>query len=67
MPRLEFAVLLPYLDDCMYLKLREKATASGRTLTLDTRRTDLARKKERSGLQSACDELIDKGAFITGE
>jgi hypothetical protein len=24
-------------------------------------------KKERSGLQSACDELIDKGAFITGE
>jgi hypothetical protein len=25
------------------------------------------RKKERSGLQSACDELIDKGAIITGE
>jgi hypothetical protein len=24
-------------------------------------------KKERSGLQSARDELIDKGAFITGE
>jgi hypothetical protein len=24
-------------------------------------------KKERSGLQSACDELIDKGAIITGE
>jgi hypothetical protein len=24
------------------------------------------RKKERSGLQSACDELIDKGAIITG-
>jgi hypothetical protein len=26
-----------------------------------------ATKKERSGLQSACDELIDKGAIITGE
>jgi hypothetical protein len=25
-----------------------------------------AEKKERSGLQSACDELIDKGAIITG-
>jgi hypothetical protein len=25
------------------------------------------KKKKRSGLQSACDELIDKGAFITGE
>jgi hypothetical protein len=25
------------------------------------------KKKERSGLQSACDELIDKGAFITDE
>ena len=25
------------------------------------------KKKERSGLQSARDELIDKGAFITGE
>jgi hypothetical protein len=24
-------------------------------------------KKSRSGLQSACDELIDKGAIITGE
>jgi hypothetical protein len=24
-------------------------------------------KKERSGLQSACDELIDKSAIITGE
>jgi hypothetical protein len=24
-------------------------------------------KKERSGLQSACDELTDKGAFITDE
>jgi hypothetical protein len=24
-------------------------------------------KKQRSGLQSACDELIDKGAIITGE
>jgi hypothetical protein len=26
-----------------------------------------AKKKERAGLQSACDELIDKGAIITGE
>jgi hypothetical protein len=25
------------------------------------------KKKSRSGLQSACDELIDKGAIITGE
>jgi hypothetical protein len=25
------------------------------------------RKKERSSLESACDELIDKGAIITGE
>jgi hypothetical protein len=25
------------------------------------------RKKERSGLHSACDEVIDKGAIITGE
>jgi hypothetical protein len=24
-------------------------------------------KKSRSGLQPACDELIDKGAIITGE
>jgi hypothetical protein len=27
----------------------------------------LTEKKRRSGLQSACDELIDKGAIITGE
>jgi hypothetical protein len=27
----------------------------------------LPEKKSRSGLQSACDELIDKGAIITGE
>jgi hypothetical protein len=27
----------------------------------------VSRKKERSGLQSACDESIDKGAIITGE
>jgi hypothetical protein len=27
----------------------------------------VSRKKERSGLQSACDELIDKDAIITGE
>jgi hypothetical protein len=25
------------------------------------------KKRGRSGLQSACDELIDKGAIITGE
>ena len=37
----------------------------------ETGETERARgrrtKKERSGLQSACDELIDKVAFITGE
>jgi hypothetical protein len=27
----------------------------------------VSRKKERSGLQSACDELIDNGAIITRE
>jgi hypothetical protein len=30
-------------------------------------RENRLQKKERSGLQSACDELIDKGAIITGE
>jgi hypothetical protein len=33
----------------------------------DSGRAAAGEKKERSGLQSARDELIDKGAFITGE
>jgi len=33
----------------------------------DVRSISGLQKKERSGLQSACDELIDKGAIITGE
>ena len=32
----------------------------------DVRSISGLQKKERSGLQSACDELIDKGAIITG-
>ena len=39
----------------------------GNGLSVFGGRAAAGQKKERSGLQSACDELIDKGAFITGE
>jgi transposase len=34
---------------------------------MDALNAHRAEKKRRSGLQSACDELIDKGAIIIGE
>ena len=45
-------------EDCICF-YRDAVKPSGRAAA--------GQKKERSGLQSACDELIDKGAFITGE
>jgi hypothetical protein len=48
---------------------KNKTSCDNRHQTLDqkTPGNHLPEKKSRSGLQSACDELIDKGAIITGE
>jgi hypothetical protein len=56
-PRLQHARAVPFGN------MSDKCRRAGYAPPIDVRAT----KKERSGLQAACDELIDKGAIITGE